>query len=65
MNSNANYLLSPNKLSTKVAYAPGGNSSLSLAWDTPNPVASKPKSKSLQPTSNYQINENLQAYHIP
>ena len=55
MNSNANYLLSPNKLSTKVAYAPGGHSSLSLAWDTPNPVVNKPKSKSSQPTNAYQI----------
>jgi hypothetical protein len=36
--SNANYLINPNKLSTKVHYAPGGASSLSLAWDnTPMP----------------------------
>ena len=30
---NANYLSNPNRLSTKVHYAPGGASSLSLAWD--------------------------------
>lgn len=34
-NPNANYLSNPQKLSTKVHYAPGGASSLSLAWDTP------------------------------
>jgi hypothetical protein len=33
--SNANYLTNPNRLSTKVHYAPGGASSLSLAWDAP------------------------------
>ena len=27
--------LSPNRLSTKVHHAPGGHSSLSLAWDPP------------------------------
>jgi hypothetical protein len=31
--TNANYLLSPNRLSTKVHYAPGGASNLSLAWE--------------------------------
>lgn len=32
-NYNANYLMNGNRLSTKVHYAPGGASSLSLAWD--------------------------------
>lgn len=31
--SNANFLMTPNRLSTKVHHAPGGASSLSLAWD--------------------------------
>ena len=49
--SNANYLSNPNRLSTKVHYAPGGASSLSLAWDdTPNPRSNPPK----YPQSNYQ-----------
>lgn len=49
--SNANYLSNPNRLSTKVHYAPGGASSLSLAWDdTPNPRSIPPK----YPQSNYQ-----------
>lgn len=40
--TNANYLLSPNRLSTKVHYAPGGASSLSLAWDDkPSPKMQK------------------------
>lgn len=42
--SNANYLMNPNRLSTKVHYAPGGASSLSLAWDnTPTVRQEKPK----------------------
>lgn len=41
---NANYLTNPNRLSTKVHYAPGGASSLSLAWDdTSNNRFEKPK----------------------
>lgn len=40
--SNANYLLPPNRLSTKVHYAPGGASSLSLAWDDPPPKKPQP-----------------------
>lgn len=30
--TNANYLHNPSRLSTKVQYAPGGQSSFSLAW---------------------------------
>jgi hypothetical protein len=55
MNGNANYLVSPNKFSTKVAYAPGGHSSLSLVWDTPDTSTSKHKSKLIIPNNNYQI----------
>jgi hypothetical protein len=47
-NPNANYLMSPTKLSTKVHYAPGGASSLSLAWnDNPPPLQNRQKAKSL------------------
>lgn len=56
MNGNANYLLSPNKLTTKVAHAPGGHSSLSLVWDTPDISTSKNKSRPVQPNNSPQIN---------
>ena len=47
--SNANYLLGPNKLSTRVHYAPGGASSLSLAWDdTPNRVQKLPPQSNMK-----------------
>ena len=32
------HYLSPERLSTKVHYAPGGHSSLSLGWDPPPPA---------------------------
>jgi hypothetical protein len=35
MNSNAMYIQNPNRLSTRVHYAPGGASSLSLGWEEP------------------------------
>ena len=48
--SNANYLISINKLSTRVHYAPGGASSLSLAWDdTPNPKQNKAQQPNIKP----------------
>lgn len=50
--SNANYLISPSRLSTKVHHAPGGASSLSLAWDdTPAPKRQNSKViKAIEPT---------------
>jgi hypothetical protein len=58
--SNANYLTNPNKLSTKVHYAPGGASSLSLAWDAPVVRQERPR----QPQNAYykQPTEPVQAY---
>jgi len=54
--------MNPNKLSTKVHYAPGGASSLSLAWDdTPN-INSRQKSRS-QP--NNQIQPNYRSANEP
>lgn len=54
MNGNANYLVSPNKLSTKVAYAPGGHSSLSLVWDAPEISTNKNKPKPVSLHNPYQ-----------
>lgn len=51
---NANYLISPSRLSTKVHHAPGGASSLSLSWEDPE----KPnfeRSKKDQPQSYKQF----------
>lgn len=55
-NPNANYLSNPNKLSTRVHYAPGGASSLSLAWnDTPTPpINNRQKSNSQHIPPPYQ-----------
>ena len=54
MNGNANYLVSPNKLSTKVAYAPGGHSSLSLVWDALDISTNKNKSNKIPLNNPYQ-----------
>ena len=54
-NSNANYLLGPNKLSTRVHYAPGGASSLSLAWDDTPPT----KIQKLPSQQNAKYNKQL------
>lgn len=70
--SNANYLTNPNKLSTKVHYAPGGASSLSLAWDnTPMPSRSDRNrsdyyKQTTEPAQNYQpLRPNPNYYQQP
>ena len=50
---NANYLSNPNRLSTRVHYAPGGASSLSLVWDNTRTVWPE-KQKPLQPSNYYK-----------
>jgi hypothetical protein len=57
--SNANYLVNPNKLSTKVHYAPGGASTLSLAWDNAPMPSRQDRSR---PDYYKQQTEPLQQY---
>jgi hypothetical protein len=44
---NAGYL-SPDRLSTKVSHAPGGHSSISLAWDNPTPNSQQHSPSNIQ-----------------
>lgn len=72
--SNANYLINPNKLSTRVHYAPGGASSLSLAWDnTPQPTRQQYQAQqqspyykpSTEPSYNYPPQQRQQEQRTP